>query len=356
MTEQRVVLVTGVAGVIGRRVSESLMIKPGIHVIGLDGAPPGEVTKDLDYIQADVRNPLIVDLLKTENVDTVCHLNFMESSMPSEATFDANVMGTTNLFGACVEAGIQKIVWMSSTAVYGAKPDNSAFLSENHPISGSQSSGILRDLVEIESFCNGFVEQAPRTALTILRFASILGPSIDSAMTRYLKESAVPVLLGFDPMMQVIHEDDVAGALIHAVVNDVPGIYNVAAEGVLPLTKLVRLAGRFPVPIIHWLAYWSQGIAGKKGRSIPIEPDYIRYPWVGDLTKMREEMQFEPHYTAEEALREFAGIQRVSRYMAAPATLKYDEDRLRDTIERRRRIREMEADGAGDYMEGDGNE
>ena len=356
MTEERVVLVTGVAGIIGKRVAEALMLKPGSHVIGLDSDPPEEISKGLDFIQADVRNPLIVDLLKSEHIDTVCHLKFLDSDRPSEAAFDINVMGTMKVFGACEEAGVQKIVLMSSTAAYGARPENSAFLSEDHPLSGSRKSGTIRDLVEIEAFCNGFIRQAPHIALTILRFASILGPGIESPMTRFLKEPAVPVLLGFDPMMQVIHVDDVVGAIVHAVVNDVPGVFNVADEGILPLTKLVRLAGKFPVPIIHWFAYWSQDIFGKKSRYTPIELDYLRYPWVGDLKKMREELHFEPHYTSEEALREFAGRQRAGRSMPESAALEYDEERLRDTIERRRRIREREAAGSGDQIEGENDE
>jgi hypothetical protein len=57
---------------------------------------------------------------------------------------------------------------------------------------------------------------------------------------------------------------------------------------------------------------------------------------------MREELGFSPQYTMEEALREFAGEQRLRRYMPESAALAYDEERLRDTIERRRRARELE--------------
>jgi len=79
-------------------------------------------------------------------------------------------------------------------------------------------------------------------------------------------------------------------------------------------------------------------------RHFPIPLDYLRYPWVGDLAKMREEFGIEPRYTGEETLREFAGIQRVGRYKPEMAALAYDEERLRDTIERRRRDRERAGD------------
>jgi len=356
MGEQRVILVTGVSETIGIRVAEALMVKPDVHVIGLDSTPPEEVIKGLDFIQADVRNSLLGDLFKSESVDTVCHLKFAESDKPSEASFDLNVMGTMKVFSACTEAGVRKVVLKSSTAVYGAKPDNSAFISEDHPLAGSRTWGTIRDLVEIESFCNGFVRQSPEMALTILRFASILGPTIDSPMTRYLKERVTPVLMGFDPMMQIIHESDAVGAIVHAVMSDVSGVFNVGDEGNLPLSKLIRLAGKFPVPVLHWFVYWGHDMVGRSSGYTPIEPDYLRYAWVGDLRKMKEVLLFEPHYTSAEAMREFAGSRRVSRYIPEGGTLAYDEDRLRDTIERRRRIREREAATWGKEVKGESNE
>jgi len=350
MAKEKVVLVTGVNGYWGARIAGRLVVEPGFHVIGLDANPLKEEIEGLDFIQADIRNPLLVDLFKLERVDTVCHLNFIETARPSETAFDINVMGTMKVFGACIEAGIRKVVIRSSTAVYGARPDNPAFLVEDHPLRGSRHYGYTKDMVEIEAFCNGLRRQAPQIALTVLRFPSIIGSTVDTPMTRFLKELWTPTLLGFDPMMQVIHEEDVLEALVYAVVNDVPGVFNVAAEGVLPLWRLMALAGKFSIPWFHPLAYWGVGFLGDSGlrltRYVPIELDYIRYSWVGDLTKMHEELGFTPRYTADEALREFAGLQRMRRYMPESAVLAYDEERLRDTIDRRRRLKDRTVEGA----------
>lgn len=339
MAEKRVVLVTGVASHWGARVATQLVAEPDQHVIGLDTDPPQEDIKGLDFIQADVRNPLLVDLFKSEKVQTVCHLAFMESARLSESAFDFNVMGTLKVMGACVEAGVGQVVLKSSTAVYGAQPSNSAVLTEEHPLNGSRRYGYTRDLVEIESFCNGFRRQAPQVTLTILRFPGIIGPACDTPMTRFLKDSRAPVLLGFDPLMQVIHEDDVVGGLLHAVLHKTPGVFNVAADKALPLSQLVALAGKVGVPVLHLLAYWTAPLGSHQ--LAPIEWDYIRYAWVGDLKKMREEFGFTPRYTAVEALREFAAQQRVRQYLPESAVLAFDEQRLRDTIERRRRAHEQ---------------
>jgi UDP-glucose 4-epimerase len=360
MTEKKVILVTGVSDFWGAEMARRLIERnhDGYHVIGLDAEPPEEEIKGLDFIQADVRNSLLLNLLLSENVHTVCHLVFQETNRPNEATFDLNVMGTMKLLGACAEAGVKKVVLKSSMAVYGALPQNPAFLTEEHPVQGSRAYGYTRDLVEIEAFCNGFRRQVPEMMLTILRFSSIIGPKCSTPLTRFLKQSLAPTLLGFDPQMQVIHEKDVIGALEFAVEQDRPGVFNVAAEGNLPLSRLSALAAKFNLPVFHLFAYFGVNVAGSAGVKastyFPMELDYLRYSWVGDLKRMHEEFSFTLQYTAEEALREFAGEQRVRRYTPESAVLAYDEERLRDTIERRRRMRAQ--DLSADQQAGEGEQ
>jgi len=358
MSEQITVLVTGVAGYWGARVAARLGREAGFHVLGLDREPPPKEIKGLDFVQADVRNPLLVELLETEQVDTVCHLAFVETDQPSEPTFDLNVMGATKVLGACAEAGVRKVVLKSSTAVYGARPGNAAFLTEDHALRGSKRSGTIRDLLEIETFCSGFRHRSPQLILTILRFASVVGTTADTPMTRFLKMSQAPGLLGFDPRMQLVHEDDVVEALACAVLKDVPGIINIAAEDVLPLNKIRGLAGKPPISIPHLLAYWGRDMLARTGRrahdSMPLEPDYLRYPWVADLRCMREELGFSPRYYAEDALREFAEHQRASAPQAGPFSMARDEERLRDLIEQRQQARTRSAaPGTGMQEAGD---
>ena len=355
MPKKKVFLVTGAAGEWGKRISARLLAQPGIHVIGLDKVKPVEEIKGLDFIQADVRNSLIGDLLKSEKVDTVCHLAFVETLVPSEDIFDFNVMGTMKLLAACQNAEVKKVVIKSSMAVYGANATNSAFLTEAHALNGNHAVGELRDLVEIETFCNGFRRQAPNLTLTMLRFPGIIGPKADTSLTRYLKKPLVPVLMGFDPRMQIIHEDDVTEALMHALLEELPGTFNVAAEGILPLLRVIALAGKMPLPVFHLFAYWGKSVLGRvsnrKFDSIPFDPDTLRYDCVGDLTKMHAEFGFTPMYTAEETLREFAGILRVSAIKRGTDDLKRDEDRLRDTLERRRREKPGEIEIASEQPE-----
>jgi UDP-glucose 4-epimerase len=357
---EKVVIVTGVAGYWGARVAARLANEVGYHVIGLDREPPADEVEDLDFVQADVRNPLLVDLFKAEGVDTVVHLAFAETTRLSEAAFDLNVMGTSKLLGACNQAGVRKAVLKSSTAVYGARPGNSAFLAENHPLRGSKRYGTLRDLVEIEGFCRSFRRQAPGLILTILRFPGIVGPTADTPMTYFLKGGRTPTMLGFDPMMQIIHENDVVEALIHATLSDAAGAFNVAATDVLPLSKIRGLAGKPPFAVFHLLAYWGVGrwrtVDQRLQHYLPIEPDYLRFPWVGDLRRMHEELGFEPHYTAEETLRELAEKFRGDRLFVGPVSMAHEEERLSETIEERRQARQQQSVTATGSEEGGENE
>jgi UDP-glucose 4-epimerase len=139
-------------------------------------------------------------------------------------------------------------------------------------------------------------------------------------------------------MLQLIHEDDVIDALTHVVFRPIPGVFNVAAPGAMPLSRIIALSGKRPLPVMHSLVCWGVQASRRSGvdaeRYAPIDPDYLRYSWVADLSKMEEQLGFAPRYTAEEALREFAARHHRRR---APEYAAVDEKRLRATLERRRK-------------------
>ncbi|CAG0937330.1 UDP-glucose 4-epimerase [Thermoflexales bacterium] len=336
MTEQRVVLVDGVAGYWGGRVAERLLTEPDLHIIGLDTAPPQQ-SSGIDFIQADIRNPLLVELLKEEKVHTYVHLAFRENERPTETAFEFNVMGTLKVLSACAQADVQRVILKSSTLIYGAAPGNSAFLREDHPLNAKRNFGTLRDLIEIENFCVGFRSQAPEVRLTLLRFANIIGPTVDSPLTRFLRDDTAPLLLGYDPVIQIIHEEDAVKALAHAAIYDVPGVYNVAAPGAMPLLKLTGLAGKLPVPVFHPLAYLGEALLGS--RFTAFDFDYFRYPCVGDLQRMREDLEFTPTHLAEDAVREFAALRKHKAAAVDMTPQEVEEEHLRAIIERRQNIR-----------------
>jgi UDP-glucose 4-epimerase len=317
--KKKVILVTGLKGYWSFRVAAKLVSIPEFRVLGLDKKPPEESIPDLEFIRADIRNPLTQDLIEAESVDTVVHLEFIESVRNTEKIFNANVLGTMKLIRMCAKAGVRKFVLKSSTSVYGAHATNPLFLSEDQPLDGSKRYGYNNHLVEIDSFCNGFSRQEPDLKLALLRFPNIIGPTVDT---------------GYNPLMQVIHEDDVVNALVHAVVHDWAGPVNVAAEGSIPLNKLLILAGKLPIPVFH--PFVSSAVALRGTRHVPIDVDYLRYPWVADLDKMHTEFDFSPRITGEDALREFAHLRREERFLPDSLGKIYRESRLRKVLQRRR--------------------
>lgn len=343
MPKPLVVLVTGVTDFWGRRVAEELVADDAYHVIGLADTPLSKPLPGLDFIQTDIRNPLLYELLKSENVDIVCHLAFQHSTLPSEAAFDHNVMGTMKVLGACSEAKVSKIILRSSTMVYGASPQNPGFLTEDDSLTNNRSYGYMRDMVEIEAFVNGFRQEHPEIALTILRFANVLGPYVDSPLTRFLNSPISPILLGFDPMLQIIHEEDAVMAIVHAVKTNQPGLFNIAADPSMPLSKILGIVGKLPIPIIHPVAYWGVNFLGGTGKRLPsyapIDFDYLRYRWIADTQKMKDDLEYSPAFTAEETVREFAGHRRKRKYLPDVISNAFDEERLRRIIQQRREER-----------------
>lgn len=341
MTDQQVVLITGVAGYWGSRVATRLLTGTDYAVIGIDARPLPNEIPGLNFIQADFRDPLLADLMAVEEVHTVCHLAFWETGRRSEAAFEHNVMGTMKFFGSCAAANVKKIILKSSAVVYGAQPDNPAYLTEDAPLRGSRRYGYNRYQLETEDFCNGFRRQNPAIQLTVLRFANIVGPTADTPFTRYLGHQSTPVLMGFNPMMQVIHEDDVVSALVHAVIQDVDGTFNVAAQPAMPLKRILSLAGTLPISILHPLTYSSA--LNPMQRKMSLEPDYLRYRWTMDTTAMSDTLGFYPEQPADEAVKAFRQQKRLLRQADNPPPKARPETDLLTLIERRRKVKAQQA-------------
>ena len=81
----------------------------------------------------------------------------------------------------------------------------------------------------------------------------MLGDDLDTPFALALRRPVVPEILGFDPRVQFVHEDDVVGALMYATTNDVPGVYNVAGDGNMPWSEVCAMVGKPRVPLSPWL-------------------------------------------------------------------------------------------------------
>jgi UDP-glucose 4-epimerase len=187
-----------------------------------------------------------------------------------------NVIGTMNILAACSGGAspVRKFVFKSSTHYYGCEQDDPAFFDETMVRPHPPRTPIERDVVEAEASVNEFAEKNPACAVTILRFANVLGPDVRTSHINLFSLPAVPMILGFDPRYQFVHEDDVVHALEHAARHDLPGVYNVAGDGVLALSEVAGLLGKPYAPI---LPPWGTGLAaaGLRRVGVRIPPEAL---------------------------------------------------------------------------------
>ncbi|GAA2283015.1 NAD-dependent epimerase/dehydratase family protein [Actinomadura luteofluorescens] len=308
----RVVLVTGVSRFLGARVANTLQADPGIErVIGVDTVPPDASLGRTEFVRVDIRTPGIAKIIASAAVDTVVHLNLVtSSSVPRAKVKELNVIGTMQLLAACQRSpDMRKLVVRSSAAVYGSSPmDPAVFTERDEPVEAPRS-GYAKDAVEVEGYVRGLMRRRSDLAVSVLRFANFLGPGVDSPLTRYLRLPVVPTVLGFDPRLQFVHEDDGVEVLRRMTVEDHPGCYNVAGDGVLLLSQALRRAGRpylpVPSPSISVLGDMGRRFAGLSGFS-PELLRWLTYGRVLDTTALERELAWHPKYSSEAAFADFA--------------------------------------------------
>lgn len=339
---KRHILVTGVSGRWGGLVARRLLAEPGVLVLGIDRRIPEHPMAGLDFVKADVRNPLLAELMVAEGVDAAVHLAFRQRQWPREEDFDSNVLGTMQLIGSCAEAGVRHIVLRSAMAVYGALPGYPMYLPEDWPLSPRAIYAYLKEVAEIEAYVEEFATEYPAMSIAVLRLAHVLGSDVSTPLTRLLDLPAAPILLGFDPLMQVIDAGDAVEALAIAALGDVWGPINVAAEGVLPLTAITGIAGRPPLPIPHWWAYWACAAAANVPAlrnvlpSLPIEPDHLRYACTGSLQRMAADLRLAPRHTARQAVERHAEFLRSRPFREGADGRRFAANGLGEELRRRR--------------------
>jgi UDP-glucose 4-epimerase len=311
-----VVLVTGVSGFLGGHLAARLAANPDIdRVLGVDTVPPPrDLLKRMgraEFVRADIRNPLISKVISSASVDTVVHASLSASpgSAGGRATMkEMNVIGTMQLLAACQKAEtVRRVVLKSTTAVYGSSPRDPAVFDEATGPKDLPSGGYAKDAAEIEGYLRGFRRRRPDVTTTVLRFANFIGPRIDTVLTRYFALPVVPTVLGFDARVQLLHEEDALAVLERAATHEVPGVFNVAANGVLMLSQAIRRAGKIAVPVpSSAVAPVSRVLRG--ARVVDFSPEQMRFLNFGrvvDLHRLETDFGFTPRWTTTQAFDDF---------------------------------------------------
>lgn len=296
-TAARTVLLTGADEPLGRLVLKRLASTPGVGRILAAGKG-----KKVKTLKVSPTSEKILGTLRDEKVDTIVHVALTPAKGRDENVFERNVLGTMTLLGAAAEAKVRQVVLRSSYTVYGPLYNNPNYIPEGRRVRLSGKSQFQRDVAEMERYAQDFLKHFPGTQLTILRFAPILGPGSDSPFMKYLHQDACPVILGFDPLLQLLHEEDAADAVVAAANADVSGAVNVAPDGVVPLLKILRYLKKEMLIVPHLPMQASEKLLAAL-RTLPFDAGFLRFACCLDNARMKDELRFAPRHTSSETLR-----------------------------------------------------
>lgn len=322
MKSPGVVAITGLGSFVGRQLALRLCERyPHLRLVGIDQQRPPRIPEQVRFCRVDLGEPdaasRLADAIAREGVEALVHAAFRnDPTADLEADHELETIGSLHVMNACAAAGVKRLVMASSTMLYGPRPDNPNFLSEEHPLRGHPDAHAVNDRVEAETLLADWRVRHPEAEVTVLRSCWILGPNVRNRVTRYLSLPVVPKLLGYDPLLQFVHEEDCLNAFEQATLAPHPGVFNVVGRGVLPLSTILRLGGKrivaLPAPLLYRMAY----IPSQRTTGDP--PDafyaYLRNLWVADGARGWEAFG-EPAYTTKEAWIAFVSAARMRRYL-----------------------------------------
>jgi UDP-glucose 4-epimerase len=315
------IAITGLRTFVGQRLAERLSAHGrGVRVLGIDLHRPWRLERRIPFERVDLTDPAantkLAEIFERERVEAVLHTAFRRDPTPDvEADHELETIGTLQVLHACAAVKVTRLVVASSTMLYGPRPDNPAFLTESHPLRGHPDAHCVRNRMEMESLVAEWSRKRPDADVCVLRYAWIMGPTHWDRVVRHLAGSFVTTVLGYDPRIQFVHEEDCLDAFEQAVLDRHSGVYNVVAPGALPLSTLLRVVGKQSLPVPAPLLYRVGDLAARAQSGDPAAAfyDYLRYGWVADGERGWSAFG-EPIYDTREAWIAFVSSRRMRRY------------------------------------------
>lgn len=328
----RRVLVTGLGTFWGGRVAQALESDPDVDVIvGLDTHEPTIELERTEYVRCDENYSILSRIVKATQVDTIVHTFLVVDStqMRARTMHEINVIGTMNLFAAASQVGscVREVVVKSSTYVYGAAKEDPVWFREETPRSHAPRTLVERNLEAVEGYVRDFAEDNPHVNVALLRFSNVLGPDLETPISRALALPAVPSVWGFDPRLQFVHEDDVIRAILFVLARRLPGIYNVAGDGLIPWSEVAKIAGKrtFPLtPLATGLTTWP---LRRLGVPLPEELlDLLKFGRGVDNRRLKQ-AGFDYEYTSAGTVEAFVEAMRLRGTVGeTEPTYRYERD------------------------------
>ena len=266
----------------------------GIRVAGMDVRPWWGRPPSIDFYRASLLKRDGQEVFRKLRPWAVLHLGTTRSpNLDPEIRHRINLDGAKRVFDHCLKYGVQQLVFVSRSSIYGALADHPTFITEETPPSAGRTFPEMQDLVAADLYATGMLWRHPELSTAVLRVVNVIGLSVADTLSRYLRRRTVPTVMGYDPMQQVLHEQDAATAYVAAIENRLRGVFNVAGPDPVPLSVLVAQAGASRLPIPEPLL---RAMLGRFG--FPQMPqgsvDFLKFSCLVDDTEFRKATGFVP--------------------------------------------------------------
>lgn len=309
------VLIPGIASPIARLVAR-LLLEHGHEVVGIDPRPWPDAPEGIELHALDVRKRAAEDVFRKQRPAAVIHMATVTHLVARTAErYRINLGGTRAVFEHCAAYGVEHAIFVGRHTYYGAAADSPLYHGEDDPPMAVHTFPELADLVAADLYAGTALWRLPSFVTTVLRICYSLGPTMHGTLSTFVRGSRVPMVLGFDPLFQFMHEADIARAIVLALEKRVRGVYNVAGPSPVPLSVLARQTGGKPVPIPELLFLLALGRLGfPKLPRAAIE--HIKYPVVVDASAFREATGFVHEADEDRCMREYRAAKDRARSLA----------------------------------------
>ena len=298
------VLIAGVSGRLGRLVATRLAAL-GHQVVGLDVADWPQVPSGIELVEMDLLKRPAEDLFRTRKLDAVIHLTTATQRAASrEDRCRTNLLGIKRILDFSHRHGVRQVLFVGRHTYYGATPDSALYLTEDEPPLGLSSFPELGEIVAADLYAGSALWRYPEIQTVILRLCFTLGPTAGGTLAAFLGVPRVPTVMGFDPLIQFMHEADAADAIVLSLLRSLRGVFNVAGPTPIPLSVLLRDTGRLAVPVpepLYRLALGRFGLPHVAEGALSI----VKYPIVIDSTAFQRRAEFRHRYDEQSTILDY---------------------------------------------------
>jgi UDP-glucose 4-epimerase len=283
------VLLPGASGVLGRKVALRLSGE-GHQVVGIDRRPWSDAP--IEFHEIDLRKRAAEDVFRRTRPQVVVHMATVTSlAVSGEERYQINLGGTRAVFEHSRAYGVDHCIFVGRHTYYGAGPDSPLFHREDEPPQALNRFPELADLVAADLYAGTALWRFPELTTSVLRACYTLGPSGHGTLASFLRGKRVPMVMGFDPLFQFMHEDDLVRAISATLDKRPRGVFNVAGPQALPLSRVIVATGRVPVPLPEIAV---KAVLGRFGfpKMAPGALGHVKYPVVVDAQAFREQTGF----------------------------------------------------------------